>query len=129
MTSGHLMCGMSYFDFICTSLEANQRPKNGVLGYDMKHTKMNEWSKEDSSSHSDLRGHISLVSTYIDWSTWLRQFWDVNMEVVELIWIEFESRHFVKLSIYSGYMMKRLNYIKILTLKGWSNQLIFLIFG
>ena len=54
------MCGMSYFDFICTSLEANQRPKNGVLGYDMKHTLMNEWSKEDSSSHSDLRGHIHL---------------------------------------------------------------------
>ena len=41
-------------------------PKKDVFGYDMKHTKMNEWSREDSSPHSDLRGHISLVSTYID---------------------------------------------------------------
>ena len=41
-------------------------PKKGVFGYDMKHTKMNEWSREDSSPYSDLRGHISLVSTYIN---------------------------------------------------------------
>ena len=41
-------------------------PKKGVFGYDMKHAKMNEWSREDSSPHSDLRGHISHVPTYID---------------------------------------------------------------
>ena len=66
MTPGHFVCGVSYFDFIYTSLEVNNMPKKGAFGYDMKHTKMNEWSKEDSLPHSDLRGHISLVPTYID---------------------------------------------------------------
>ena len=66
MTLGHLVCGVSYFDFICTGLEANWMPKKDASRYDMKHTKMNEWFKEDSSTHSDLRGHISLVPTYID---------------------------------------------------------------
>ena len=41
-------------------------PKMGVFGYDMKYTKINEWFRKDSSSHSDLKGHISLVPTYID---------------------------------------------------------------
>ena len=68
----HLMCGVSYFDFICIGLEANQMPKKGAFGYNIKYTKMNEWSKEDSSPYSDLRGHISLVSTYIDWSCNIR---------------------------------------------------------
>ena len=66
MTPSHLVGGESYFDFICTSLEANYMPKKGAFGYDMKHTKMNEWSREDLSPHSDLRGHISLIPTYID---------------------------------------------------------------
>ena len=30
-------------------------PKMGAFGYDMQHTKMNEWSREDSSTHSDLK--------------------------------------------------------------------------
>ena len=29
--------------------------KNDVFGYDMKHTKMNEWFRKDSLAHSDLR--------------------------------------------------------------------------
>ena len=66
VTSGHLVCGVSHFDFICTGLKVNKMPKNGAFGYDMKHTKMNEWSRENSSPHSDLKGHISLVPTYID---------------------------------------------------------------
>ena len=66
MTPCHLVYGVLYFDFICKGLEANQMPKKGAFEYDMKHTKMNGWSKEDSSPHSDLRGHISLVQTYID---------------------------------------------------------------
>ena len=41
-------------------------PKKGVFRYDMKNMKMNEWSREDSSSHSDLRGHVSFVPIYID---------------------------------------------------------------
>ena len=61
MTPGHLVCGVSYFDFICTGLKENQMPKKDSFRYDMKHTKMNKWSREDSSSHSDLKGHISLV--------------------------------------------------------------------
>ena len=36
-------------------------PKKGAFGYDMKHTKMNEWSEEDSSSHSNLRRISHLV--------------------------------------------------------------------
>ena len=40
--TGHLVCGVSYFDFICTGLEVNQMPKKGAFGYDMKHTKMNK---------------------------------------------------------------------------------------
>ena len=53
-------------DFICTSLEANQMPKKGAFRYEMKHAKMNEWSEEDLSPYSDLKGYISLVTTYID---------------------------------------------------------------
>ena len=60
MTPGHFVCGVSYFDFIYTVLEVNQMPKKGAFGYDMKNTKMNDWSRKDSSSHSDLRGHIHL---------------------------------------------------------------------
>ena len=66
MTPSHLVCGVSSFDFIYTGLEVNQMPKKGAFGYDMKHAKMNEWFREDSSPHSDLRGHISHVPTYID---------------------------------------------------------------
>ena len=66
MTPGHLVCGVSYFDFIYMGLKANQMPKKGVFGYDMQRTKMNESFKKDSSSHSDLRGHISLIPTYIN---------------------------------------------------------------
>ena len=62
----HLVCGVSCFDFIYTDLEANQMPKKSAFEYDMKHTKMNEWSREDSSPHTDLTRHISLVPTYID---------------------------------------------------------------
>ena len=40
--------------------------KKDAFGYDMKHTKMNEWFREDLSPHNDLRGHISLALTYID---------------------------------------------------------------
>ena len=61
MTPGHFVYGMSYFNFIDMSLEANQMPKEDAFGYDMKHMKMNEWFREDSSSHSDLRGYILLV--------------------------------------------------------------------
>ena len=91
--------------------------KNDVFGYDMKHTKMNECFREDSLLHSDLRGHISLVPTYIDWSPWPKAILVVNIEVVDLIWLEFESKHFFKLLIYSGYMIKGLNYTKILYTK------------
>ena len=66
MTLVHFVCGVSYFDFICMSLKANELLKKGAFGYDMKYTKMNKWSIEDSSSHNDLRGYISLVPTYID---------------------------------------------------------------
>ena len=117
VTPSHLVCRMSYFDFIYTSLEANQMSKKDAFGYDMKHTKMNEWSKKDSSPYNDLREHISLALTYINWNSWPRWFWDVNKEVMELIWIEFESRYFAKLSIYSGYMIKWLNYTDILYTK------------
>ena len=110
VTPGHLVCGESYFDFICTVWRRTRYLKRVFF----RHTTMNEFSKKDWSPHSDLRGHISLVPTYIDWSFWLRQFWVVNIELVELIWIEFESRHFAKLSIYSRYMMKGLNYTEIL---------------
>ena len=37
-------------------------PKKDAFGYDMKHTKMDDLSREDSSPHNDLRGYISLVS-------------------------------------------------------------------
>ena len=59
MTPSHFLCGMSYFDFICTGLEANQMPKKDALGYDIKHAKMNEWSREDSSHQNDIKGYIS----------------------------------------------------------------------
>ena len=55
------MCGLSYFDFICTGLEANQMLKNDAFRHDVKHMKMNEWYIEDSPFHSDLRGYISHV--------------------------------------------------------------------
>ena len=45
-TSGHLIYELSYFDFICTGLEANQMPKKDAFGYDMKHAKIDEWLKE-----------------------------------------------------------------------------------
>ena len=61
MTPDHLVYEVSYFDFICTGLEANQMPKKGAFVYDMKHIKMNEWFREDSSPHSDLKGYISFV--------------------------------------------------------------------
>ena len=41
-------------------------PKKGAFGYDMKNTKMNDWSRKDSSPYSDSSEHISLVPTYID---------------------------------------------------------------
>ena len=47
-------------------LEANQIPKKGAFGFDMKYANMNEWFRKDSSSYNDLKGHISLVPTYID---------------------------------------------------------------
>ena len=31
-TSGHLICGVSYFDFIYMGLKANQMPKKDALG-------------------------------------------------------------------------------------------------
>ena len=42
MTLGHLVCGVAYFDFICTGLEVNHMSKKGAFRYDMKYTKMNE---------------------------------------------------------------------------------------
>ena len=36
-------------------------PKKDAFGYGMKHTKVDEQSREDSSSHSDIRGHISFA--------------------------------------------------------------------
>ena len=45
------------------------------------------------------------------------RFCEVNIKVVWVIWIEFETRHFAKLSIYLGYMMKGLNYTEILYTK------------
>ena len=78
-------------------------PKRGAFGYDIKHSKMNEWSKKDSSPYSDLKGYISLIPTYIDKSPWPRRFWDVDMKVEELIWIDFENRRCTKFSIYSEY--------------------------
>ena len=107
MTPGHLVFGMSCLDFICTGLEANQMPKKSAFGYYMKHTKMNEWSRKDSSPHSDLRGHIPLVPTYIDWNPWPSDL-VVNIEVVELIWIDFENRHCLKFSIYSRYFDEKI---------------------
>ena len=127
MTPGHLVYRVSYLDFICMSLEANQMPKKGIFGYDMKHTKMNEWSREDSSPHSDLMGHLNFSNLY-----WLKSLAKailvVNMKVVESIWIDFENRHCTKFSIYSGYMMKGLNYTEILYTERLIKQLIFLIF-
>ena len=114
MTLGHLVYGMSYFDFICTGLEANQMPKNDALGYGIKHRKMNEWSREDSSPHSDLRGYISFVPSLYWLKSFLRRFWEVNIEAIGLMWIKFESRHYAELSIYLRYMMKGLNYTEIL---------------
>ena len=118
---GHLVCGVSYIDFICTGLEANQIPKNSAFGYDMKHMKMNEWSRDDSSPYSDLKGHISLVLGQGDFSCQNRTC-GTSMN-------RFENRHCTKFSIYLGYMMKGLNYTKIQYTERLIKPLIFLTFG
>ena len=42
-------------------------PKKYAFGYGIKHMNMNEWSRENSTFHNDLKGYIShLFLAYID---------------------------------------------------------------
>ena len=83
-------------------------PKKDAFRYDMKYTKMNEWYREDSSSHSDLKGNISLVPILYWLKSLAKVILVVNIEVMKLIWIDFENRHCTKFSIYSGYFDERI---------------------